>query len=298
MPGTSKEDAMTDPVLLLQIVISGLLIGAVYALLAAGLNMLFGVMHVINVSHGDLLMVGAFITFGLYSSYGLNPLLSLLVSVPVLFIFGWLLQGGLVHRVVGQPPLMSLLMTWGMALTIRNAGLYFFTSNYRSVSAFRGAFDFGPIALSRSRSVAFVVALIITVLVWYFLKRTTFGKAIRATSQSAEVAQICGINVARVRLVSFGLAAALAGAAGSLLITTLTINPSIGGPIILRAFAIIVLGGMGSFVGAFVGALLVGVTEALTAFFLTTQLAEAAIYLLLLLVLLIRPSGFFGIAEE
>jgi branched-chain amino acid transport system permease protein len=287
-----------DPMLLIQIVLSGLLLGAVYALLAAGLNLIFGVMQVINVSHGDLMMLGAFITFTLYAQFGLNPVLSLFVSVPILFAVGWLLQRTVVHRVIGQPPLMSLLMTWGLALSIRNAGLYFFTSNYRSVPAFRGAFELGPIALSRSRTIAFVAAFVITLLVWFFLQRTTFGKAVRATAQSGEVAQICGIDVSRVRLVTFGLAAALAGAAGSLLITTLTINPSIGGPVILRAFAIIVIGGMGSFGGALLGALVVGVTEALSAFFFTTQLAEAAIYLLLILVLLIRPSGFFGAAEE
>ncbi len=287
-----------DPVLLTQIVVSGLLLGAVYALLAAGLNLVFGVMRVINVSHGDLMMLGAFVTFGLYQAFRLNPLLSLFVSVPLLFVIGWLMQRTLVHRVVGQPPLMSLLMTWGVAIAIRNAGLYFFTANYRSVPAFRGAFEVGEIALSRSRSIAFAAAVVITLLVWFFLQRTTFGKTVRATAQSAEMAQICGIDVERVRLMTFGLAAALAGAAGSLLITTLTITPSIGGPVILRAFAIIVIGGMGSFVGALLGALVVGVTEALSAFFLTTQLAEAAIYLLLIGVLLVRPSGFFGVAEE
>lgn len=287
-----------DPILLGQIVLSGLLLGAVYALLAAGLNLVFGVMRVINVSHGDLMMLGAFVTFGLYSAFRLNPLLSLLVSVPLLFAVGWLMQWALVRRVVGQPPLMSLLMTWGVAIALRNAGLSFFTANYRSVPAFRGAFELGQIALSRSRSIAFAAALVMTLLVWFFLQRTTFGKAVRATAQSAEMAQICGIDVDRVRLVTFGLAAALAGAAGSLLITTLTINPSIGGAVILRAFAIIVIGGMGSFLGALLGALVVGVTEALSAFFLTTQLAEAAIYLLLIAVLLVRPSGFFGVAEE
>ncbi len=289
---------MYDPLLLTQIIVSGLLLGAVYALLATGLNLVFGVMRVINISHGDLMMLGAFVTFGLYDAFRLNPLLSLLVSVPLLFGLGWLMQWALVRRVVGQPPLMSLLMTWGVAIALRNVGLYFFTANYRSVSAFRGAFELGGIALSRSRSIAFTAAVVITLAVWFFLQRTTYGKAVRATAQSAEMAQICGIDVDRVRLVTFGLAAALAGASGSLLITTLTINPSIGGPVILRAFAIIVVGGMGSFVGALAGALTIGVAEALTAFFLTTQLAEATIYLLLIAVLLIRPSGFFGVREQ
>ena len=282
---------------LAQVIISGVLLGAVYALLAIGLNLIFGVMRVINVAHGDLMMLGSYTTFWLFTLWGVNPLVSLVVAMAVMFALGAVLQRVVVERVVGQPLLVSLLLTFGLSSFLTGAALNLWTANYRSVPAFTGSVDFAGLALSRPRVIAFGVALVLTVLVYLFLKRARIGKAIRATSQNAEVALVCGIDVARIRVLAFGLGTALAAAAGSLLAVMYTVYPEMGRTFLLKAFAIIVLGGLGSFGGAFLGALALGVAEALASYAWTAQIAEAVAYALLLIVLLARPSGLFGVRE-
>ncbi len=283
-----------DLATLLQLIVGGLLLGGVYALAAAGLNLIFGVMRVVNFAHGDLMMLGAYTGFWLYALYGVNPLVALLVVGPLLFGVGWIVQRVLVDRVVGQPPLMSLILLWGVSLVVANAALYLWTSNARSIPYFSGGLDLAGISVSRSRGVAFLVALALSVAVWLFLQRSRWGKAIRATAQSSEMALVCGIDVRRVRLLTFGLAAAMAGAAGNLIITLLAINPGVGPSFLLKAFAIIVIGGLGSFPGAFLGALVVGILESLAAYTVNAQAADAVVYFALILFLLVRPGGLMG----
>ncbi len=292
MPG--GEGALTT---LLQVLVSGALLGAVYALLAIGLNLIFGVMRVINIAHGELLMLGSYITFWLFTLWGVNPLVSLLVAAAGLFVLGVGLQLGLVERVVGQPLLSSLLLTFGLSSFLSGLALNLWTANYRSVPAFGGSVEVAGLALSLPRLIAFGVALAITVAVFLFLGSARIGKAIRATSQNAEVALVCGIDVARIRLLTFGLGAAMAAAAGSLFAVIYTVYPEMGRTYLMKAFAIIVLGGLGSFGGAFLGALALGVAEALAAFVWNTQLAEAVAYVLFIGVLLARPSGLFGVRD-
>lgn len=279
---------------LLQLAVGGLLLGAVYALAAAGLNLIFGVMRVVNFAHGDLMMLGAYTAFWMHELLGLNPLASLLVSAPLLFVVGCGLQRLLVHRVVGQPPLMSLILLWGVSLVIVNAALYLWTSNVRSIPYFSGGMEWAGLSVSRSRAVAFAAALVLSLAVWLFLQRSRWGKAIRATAQSSDMALVCGIDVERVRVLTFGLAAAMAGAAGNLLMTIFAISPGVGPTFLLKAFAIIVIGGLGSFQGAFLGALVVGIIESLSAYLLNAQIAEAVIYFSLILFLLARPGGLTG----
>ena len=284
---------------LLQVVVSGLLLGGVYALLAAGLNLIFGVMRVINLAHGELLMLGAYGTFFFYDRTGLNPLLAIPLVAVGMFGGGLLLQRFLLERVVGQPLLASLLLTFGLSTLLTGLALNLWTANFRSVTyePLTGSLDLGGLSVSRSRLVAFLVALAVTGATYVFLRRSTWGKAIRATAQHAEVAQICGIDVCRVRLLTFGLGSAMAAVAGTLVAIIFTASPEMGRMFIGRAFAIIVLGGLGSFVGAFLGALLLGVTETITAYWTSTQLSEAVAYAVLVAVLLIRPSGLFGQTE-
>lgn len=293
-PGPS---VLVDIPTLLQIAVGGLLLGAVYALAAAGLNLVFGVMRIVNFAHGDLMILGAYASYWAWELFGLNPLLSLLVSIPLLFVLGWVLQLALVNRVVGQPPLMSLILMWGVSLVIINAGLLAWTSNVRSVPYFSGGIEIAGVSISRARGVAFAAALLLSLLVFLFLQRTRWGKAIRATAQSAEMALVCGIDVRRVRLLTFALAAAMAGAAGSLLITVLPVSPGIGPTFLLKSFAIIVIGGLGSFPGAFLGALVVGVLESFSAFALNAQIADAVVFFALITFLVVRPSGLMGIRE-
>jgi branched-chain amino acid transport system permease protein len=282
---------------LLQVIISGLLLGGVYALFAAGMNMIFGVLRVINLAHGELMMLGAYITFWLYALANVNPLLTIPVSALVMFSLGAVIERTMIERVVGQPLLSSLLLTFGLSTLFMGTALSLWTANFRSVPYLTGAIDLFGLNLSQTRLVAFIIALAVTGLTYAFLRFTTFGKAIRATAQNAEVAQVCGINVGRVRLVTFALGSAMAAVSGSLIAMIFTISPEMGRMFLGRAFAIVVLGGLGSFIGAFFGALLLGVVETVAAYVTDTQLAEAVSYAVLVLVLLLRPSGFFGEKE-
>jgi len=282
------------PAMVGQVVISGLLAGALYAMVALGLAMIFGVMRVINVAHGTLLTLGAYTTFWWFHLLGVNPYLSVVVSMPIAFVLGLVLQRGLVSRVVDAPELSSLILTFGISIALVNLLQLAFTSDLRSVEFLTGAWVLGGLAFSKSRVVAFVVAVSITVLAYWFLQRTRLGKAIRATSQSPQVAMVCGVNVPRVRMVTFGLASALAAAGGSLVAVMIAIQPEMGQVYTFKSFLVIVLGGAGNYPGALAGGLLLGLAEQLASLFLTTQLSEAVAYVLLVLVLLIRPQGLLG----
>ena len=282
------------PAMVGQIVISGLLAGALYAMVALGLALIFGVMRVINVAHGTLLMLGAYTTFWWFHLLGLNPYLSLLASMPLMFAFGMLLQRLLVRRVVDAPELSSLLLTFGISIALVNLTQLAFTSDLRSVEFLTGAFIVGPFALSKSRLIAFAFAVGITLFAFWFLQKTKFGKAIRATSQSREVAMVCGINAPRIHLYTFGIASALAAAGGSLVAGIVAIQPEMGQVYTFKSFLVIVLGGAGNYPGALLGGMLLGLVEQLASLFLTTQLSEAVAYVLLVLVLLLRPTGLLG----
>ncbi len=282
---------------LLQVILSGLLLGGVYALFAAGLNLIFGVLRVINLAHGELMMLGAYTTFWLFTEAGVNPLLSLPASFALMFGLGDDAERLLVERVIDQPPLASLLLTFGLSTLMQGVALNLWTANFRSVPYLTGSVRLLGLELSQTRLVAFGIALAITATTYAVLRFGTFGKAIRATAQHPQVAQVCGINIGRVRLATFGLGSGMAAVAGSLIAMIFTISPEMGRMFISRAFAIIVLGGLGSFVGAFVGALVLGVAETVTAYAVNSQLAEAVAYVVLVLLLLFRPAGLFGAAE-
>jgi branched-chain amino acid transport system permease protein len=279
------------PVMLGQVIVSGLLAGALYAMVALGLGLIFGVMRVLNVAHGPLLMLGAYITYFAFITAGLNPYLSLLVSMPIVFVIGVALQHFLVRRVVDAPELSSLLLTFGVAIGLVNIAQLTFTSDLRSVEYLTGSFVLGPFAFSKSRVIAFGFALVITAGAFVFLRMTRLGKAIRAVSQSREVAQVCGVNVQRIHMLAFGLASALAAAGGSLVAVMVAIQPEMGQVYTFKSFLVIVLGGAGNYPGALLGGLLLGLVEQLSSLFLTTQVNEAVAYILLVLVLLVRPTG-------
>ena len=287
-------NVFVTPAMLGQVVISGILSGALYAMVALGLALIFGVMRIINVAHGPLLMLGAYATFFLYSALGINPYLTVPVSMLVLFAVGVLLERTLVFRVVDAPELSSLLLTFGISIALVNLAQLLFTSDLRSVEYLAGSWVVGPLALSKARVVAFTVASALTGLSFLFLQRTRLGKAIRATSQNREVAMVCGIDVQRIHLVTFGLSAALAGAGGALIAVIVAIQPEMGQIWTFKSFLVIVLGGAGNYPGALLGGVLLGLIEQLASLFLTTQLSEVVAYVLLVLILLVRPQGLLG----
>ena len=274
------------------------MLAGLYGLLALGLNLVFGVMRVINFAHGELVMLGAFVTFWGYTAFGLHPLLALPLSALALFALGWVLQRLLLERVLGGPPMAGLLVTFGLSLVVINVGLLVFGADIRSIPVVTGSLPLGGFVFPRARGLAFLVAVALTGLTVAFLKWSALGRAIRATAQHPEVAITCGVDVRRTRLVTFGLGAALGSAAGSLLMVILPMDPQSGSFLILKAFAVIIIGGLGSVAGGLLGALVLGVAEVFGAFFFSTVFGEVVAYVLLLLVLLVRPAGLLGVAER
>jgi branched-chain amino acid transport system permease protein len=285
---------VVTPAMIAQVIVSGLLAGALYSMVALGLALIFGVMRVINIAHGPMLMLGAYTTWILFDRFGMNPYLTLPISAAVMFLLGALLQRTLVFRVVDAPELSSLLLTFGVSIALVNIAQLVFTSDLRSVEFLTGSIPIGPIALSKSRVIACVFAAAITGLAFVFLQKTKLGKAIRATSQSREVALVCGIDVHRIHLIAFGMACALAACGGTLVAVMVAIQPEMGQIWTFKSFLVIVLGGAGNYPGALLGGLLLGLVEQLASLFLTTQLSEAVAYVLLVLALLVRPSGLLG----
>ena len=285
---------LLQPDILLQLCIDGLLAGALYALLACGLNLVFGVMGIINLAHAELMLVGSFITYALYTNLGLHPLVSLPIVIGLLFLFGYGLQRVLIERVVGQGELPSLMVTYGLAIILMNAGILIVSSDFKSIPELQGALLAGNLVISKPRGIAAIVAVFTTFAVFLFLKKSRLGKAIRAVAEHPEVALICGIDVIKIRMLAFAMATAMAGAAGVMLTMIYSFSPESGADFILKCFAVIVIGGMGHFIGAFYGGLLLGVTEVFVSTLLSSQWAEGVAYLMLLVILIVKPSGLAG----
>ncbi|HET9551675.1 MAG TPA: branched-chain amino acid ABC transporter permease [Anaeromyxobacteraceae bacterium] len=282
--------------LFLQSALSGVLVGGVYALIGIGLTMIFGVMRVINFAHGDLLMLGMYLTWLLFKSLGLDPYLSLVISAPLLFLWGAVLQKVFVNRVLGALPQNQILLTIGLGLMMSNAVMLVFTSDYQilTTSYSSSSFDLFGLSVSVPLLYSFLVTVGITLVLFWFLSRTDTGQAIRATAQDRDAAQLMGINVKRMSVLAFGLGTALAGTAGALLAPTYYIFPQVGGPFTLKAFVVVVLGGMGSIVGATMGGILIGVTESLSAVYIASGLKELVVYVLFLAILVFKPAGLLG----
>lgn len=281
-----------------QALVNGILLGGVYALIAAGLTLVFGVMRVINFAHGEFVMLGGMVTYWLFVLWGVNPLLALVVVLVGGAVLGNLLQRTLIDRVVNAPPMMSLLLTFGLSLFLIGLAQMLWGNLFRSVPYLRGAWQQFGVSLPRMRLVGFGIAAALTAVVYVFLKTSRSGKALRATAQHAEVALTCGIDVPKMRRLAFSIGTAMAGVAGGLLVTIVALHPQAGRLYILKAFAIVVLGGLGSLIGALLGGLVLGLVEVFGTLWISSAVGQATSYLVLLLVLVVRPGGLLGIAEE
>jgi branched-chain amino acid transport system permease protein len=280
----------------LQSLINGILLGGIYALCSAGFSLAFGVMGVVNLSHGDFLMVGAFITYWLFILTGMDPFLTLPFCIVGLFGLGFLLQRLALNRLVGAPPIMTYLLTFGFHLILANAALRAWTADYRNVNVtYAGAtFALGGLVLPYARVITFALAMAINVGLYILLYRTEVGRAIRATSQDREMARLMGVKIFRIYTFTFGLAAAVTGLAGSLISSTFIIYPQMGLPFTIIAFCVVVLGGMGYIPGTLWGGLILGVLESLTTSYLPAGTSLALTFLLLLIMLSVRPGGILG----
>ena len=279
-----------------QSLISGILVGGVYALIGIGLTIIFGVMRVINFAHGDLLMLGMYATFYLFTLGKIDPFVSILITIPVMFIIGGLLQKYLINRILGALPQNQILLTIGLGLVMSNSIMLAFTSDYKILTTPYSSSSFNVLGISVSTplAISFSITVAITIALYWFLLKTDTGQAIRATAQDREAAQLMGINVKRMSIIAFGLGAALAGTAGALISPTYYIFPQVGSTFTLKAFVITVLGGMGSIVGATLGGVVIGVAESVGGVYLGAGWKEVIVFVLFLLVLLFKPSGFFG----
>ncbi len=284
---------------LIQVVIIGMLTGGVYALMVAGLTLIFGIMRVINIAHGAFLVLSAYIAYWLFTTFGLDPTLSIVVSVPLFFIMGVLIQRYMIARVRNDPGL-TVLVTFAIALVLEGMMGALWETTGRSVRTdYTGVVI--PIQLSDItvrlpiiRLGGFILAVIALAALYVLLTRSDDGRAIRATTQSPDAAQLVGVNIARIKSLSFGLGLATVAAGGALFSLIWTFDSSSHEVWISKMLSIIVLGGMGSLPGALVAALLMGVVESVAAVTLTTYLSPIVFYLILFLTLIFRPQGLFG----
>jgi branched-chain amino acid transport system permease protein len=272
------------------------LFGGVFSLMAVGLTLIFGVMRVVNFAHGDMMVWGMYLAWLMATRAGLDPYLGFVVCAAALFGFGFAVQRALVQRIVDAPHEMQILLMLGVALVLENTALLVFgpePQRVRSALA-QSTVWLGPLFVDVARLIAFAVALLLAVLLWLFLFRTDLGRSIRASADNAYGALVIGTDVRRVYAVAFGVGAACVGAAGALVSPLLPFQPPTGLQLSVASFNIVIIGGMGSLVGAFVGGLLVAVAESLGAVFLKPSLKELVSFSLLVLILLFRPAGIFG----
>jgi branched-chain amino acid transport system permease protein len=285
-----------SPGILFAALLNGLLTGALYALVALGLTLIYGVLHIINFAHGALLTAAMFAAFYAYRLLGLDPYLAAGILTPAFFGLGYALQRFIIGPASRGEDRNYLLITLGLAVVIENALLFAFRADTRTINL-SYAFDvieIGPAFLAVPRVVAFAVTLGVALALWLFMRWTDTGKAIRAVARERLGAELSGIEVSHIYAVTFGIGTACLAIAACLLIPTYYVNPNVGDAFVLIAFTIVVLGGMGSVAGALVGGMLVGVAESLGGLFLGESLGQSGIFVIFILTLLLRPAGLFG----
>jgi len=283
-----------------QSLVSGILTGSLYAMIGVGLTVIFGVMRIINMAHGDMVMLGMYGSFWVLTLWKVDPFVSIVVLVPAAFLVGVFVYRFLLKKIVPSGELNTLLYTAGLSLFIANLALLVWTGDYRTIKLKYAIMPLRPfgIAVPIPLAIAFGMAIIITAALYWFLVRTDTGRAIRATSQEPEAAALMGVNVDRMAVVTFGLGTALACGAGVLLAPSLYLYPTVGEILVAKCFVIVVLGGLGSVPGAIAGGILLGLVESLGAVYVSVPYKDAIGFVIFLLVLLFRPSGLFGVGKS
>ncbi len=281
--------------LLLQTIINGIMLGSVYAMVALGLTLIFGILEIPNFAHGALYMVGAFIAFFCISSLGVSYWISLVVSLAALFVAGMVVERFIYRPFYKQPHISSFIVAVGLILILENGALVLWGADFRRIPpAKSGILNVFGITVTYQRLMVIFLAALLILAIHLFIKKTRMGAAIEATSQNREGAQLMGINTSFVGQVTFGLGTALAAVAAVLVAPILLICATMGESVIAMAFVIIILGGMGSFIGAVVGGYIIGLLETLVSTYVTSYYVEALIFGVLVLVLAVKPTGLFG----
>lgn len=287
---------MFDLTIVVPSVLNGLTTGAVYALIALGLTLIYGVLHIINFAHGASLMLALYGVYWLKQGLGVDPYVALPLMVAGMFVLGYLLQRVVINRASHGKDENILLVTLGLSIVMENLALLFFRSDTRTIdTAYTlSTVQIGPAFIALPKLIAFGGALVASALLLWLVSRTDLGRAIRAVAKEKQGARLMGIDVDHIYAMSFGIGLACLGAAACFLLPAYYVNPQVGGGFVLVAFTIVVLGGMGSFAGALVGGLLIGVVESLGGLFLGESLGQIGIFLIFIAVLLFRPQGLFG----
>lgn len=281
----------------LQALISGLMLGGIYALVAVGLTLIFGVMDIINFAHGEFLMFGMYMSFFASVLFGIDPYLTVVLSLPVFFALGWFIQGTLIRPVVGKSHAIQILLTLGLSLLMQALAQFLFSADFQSLKLDYGTstFGLGGARVSYTRLAAFAISMGMCAALWLFLQRTDTGKALRACAEEHEGSLVVGIDINRMYKIAFGLGITCVAVAGISMTPFFYVAPVVGPKFTLVAFVIVVLGGLGNIPGAVAGALIVGVVESFGALVMPSpSLKDMAVYVLFILVLLFRPQGLFG----
>ncbi|OGL18989.1 MAG: branched-chain amino acid ABC transporter permease [Candidatus Rokubacteria bacterium RIFCSPLOWO2_12_FULL_69_21] len=287
------------PTLLVDIIVGGLITGGIYALVALGLNLQYGLMRVLNVAHGEFLMMGAYLTYSLHTAWGVNPLLTLLVTGPASFGAGLVLHRLLYARVlVGEAAealeSRSLLLSFGLLFVLQNAALLLWSADLKGYSYLAVPLHFLGSVFPANRLVAAAVALAVSLAFYVFLQQSFLGKAIRALMQDPEGAQLAGINLSRVHGLCFGIGIAMSAVTGSLISMLFELTPFIGLPYTVTALVVVILGGLGNVVGSLLGGLILGLVETASVYLAASDIRLIASYAVLSVILILKPSGLFG----
>lgn len=282
--------------LLAQVLLNGVLLGGLYAVMALGLALVWGVLNIVNLAHGAFIMLGAYVSWYLYTDAHIDPFIGLPITALLMFMLGYALQRGLLNLVVRAPMFNTLLITFGLEVVLTSLAQLAFSADYRTINPpYSGeSLQLGPVVLPLVRLGAFGVAIILTVGMWLFLLHSRLGRAIRATAQNLVAARLYGVEPRHLYAVTFGLGLALAGAAGGLYGTVSQVNPYIGASLTAKSFAIAIIGGLDNPLGVIVGGLVLGIVESLTSLYIGPTYRDVASFGILVLVLVVRPGGLLG----
>ena len=282
--------------LLAQILINGVLLGGLYAVMALGLALVWGVLNIVNLAHGAFIMLGAYASWYLYTYLHIDPFVGLPLTALIMYVFGYALQRGLLNLVIRAPMFNTLLITFGLEVVLTYLAQIMFSADFRTINPpYAGSsLQWGPVVVPVVRLAAFGVAIVLTVGMWLFLLHTRLGMAIRATAQNLLAARLYGVEPRHLYATTFAIGLALAGAAGGLYGTVSQINPYIGATLTAKSFAIAIIGGLDNPLGVLVGGLFLGIVESLTALYIGPTYSDVASFGILVLVLIVRPGGLLG----
>lgn len=283
--------------LLFQGLLNGIMLGLNYALIALGLSLIFGIMGIVNFAHGEMYMLGGFVAYYFFGKFGLNYVVTILLSVLLVAMVGIALEKFIFRPLTARPKeaLTTLIAAVGLAWVFQMLAVIFFGELDRTVpSAFKGIIRMGGVVITKERLAAIIIGVCLVMVVNVFLLRTKIGQAIRAVAQDKEAAALQGIHVTRISMLTFGIGCGLAAGAGALVAPIFGVNPFLGGEVILKAFLVVILGGMGSIPGAMLGGLVLGIVESFASLFFSVPSVSVLTFCLIIVILIARPQGLLG----